>query len=436
MPKHKHLTLEERQTIESLLNDNKSISIIAEKLGKSISTVSREITKHVTFVRNGIPGRGYNNCKHRFHCTKVNICERCTSPKHYKYCSRCSMCNNHCPDYIEEICSRYTKPPYVCNGCGKRPECILEKHVYSAAKAEESYHTILSESRSGTTLSEEEISLIDSVVSPLVKQNQSPHHISIHNRDVIMISERTVYRLINDNLISAINLDLPRKVRFKSRKFKRRFKVDQFCRNGRDYAAYLNFREKHPDIAITELDSVEGVKGGKVLLTIHLVNCEMMLAFLRRSNDSRSVTDIVNRLYEKLGPDLFSQIFSVFLTDNGSEFSNPTALEFDSYGIRRCHVFYCDPDAPYQKGSAERNHEFIRCFIPKGTDIGLYSQSDISLMMNNINSYARKSLGNKSPYEMFQFLYGNEALSLLECSTIPANSVTLNKSVFRKEASV
>ncbi len=64
--------------------------------------------------------------------------------------------------------------------------------------------------------------------------------------------------------------------------------------------------------------------------------------------------------------------------------------------------------------------------------MGQYTQADITLMMNHINSYSRVSLGNKSPYDVFSFLYGSDLLELLGCTTIPAQQVTLNKSVFRK----
>jgi hypothetical protein len=96
-------------------------------------------------------------------------------------------------------------------------------------------------------------------------------------------------------------------------------------------------------------------------------------------------------------------------------------------------MFYCDPQASYQKGSAERNHEFIRMFIPKGKSLDGFTQADISLMMDHINSYTRESLGDKSPYDMFEFLYGSEALDLLGCHRISPNDVTLNRSIFRKE---
>ena len=144
--------------------------------------------------------------------------------------------------------------------------------------------------------------------------------------------------------------------------------------------------------------------------------------------------DIFDSLYEGLGPNDFQHIFTLLLADNGSEFSNPKAIEFTADGNRRTRMFYCNPSAPYQKGSCERNHEFIRCCIPKGKDIGLFTQSDITLMMNHINSYARGSLGNKCPYEVFRFFYGDKLLNLLGCVTIPAQQIILKPSLFRKEA--
>ena len=57
------------------------------------------------------------------------------------------------------------------------------------------------------------------------------------------------------------------------------------------------------------------------------------------------------------------------------------------------------------------HHEMIRRIIPKGIDIALYTQEQISLMMSHINSYKRKTLGNKSPYEMFAFQYNEGILN-------------------------
>ena len=159
-----------------------------------------------------------------------------------------------------------------------------------------------------------------------------------------------------------------------------------------------------------------------------------MFAFIRDHNNSASVISVFDSLDETLGRELFMKLFKVLLADNGSEFSNPAKIECDEGGALRTRLFYCDPQASYQKGSAERNHEFIRMFIPKGKSLDGFTQADISLMMDHINSYTRESLGDRSPYDMFEFLYGSEALDLLGCHRISPNDVTLNRSIFRKES--
>ena len=121
------------------------------------------------------------------------------------------------------------------------------------------------------------------------------------------------------------------------------------------------------------------------------------------------------------------------LGDNGSEFSNPKALEFDSQGNRRTNVFYCDPSASFQKGAIENNHEMIRRIIPKGQPMDRYTQEDISLMMNHINSYGRKNLGDKSPYEVFASLYGEEILRRMGAILIRPDEVTLRPSLLKNK---
>ena len=55
-------------------------------------------------------------------------------------------------------------------------------------------------------------------------------------------------------------------------------------------------------------------------------------------NDSQSVINIFEKLYLELRPDMFMELFPVLLADNGSEFSNPKAIEFDKQGNRRTHL--------------------------------------------------------------------------------------------------
>lgn len=106
-------------------------------------------------------------------------------------------------------------------------------------------------------------------------------------------------------------------------------------------------------------------------------------------------------------------------------------VEFDAQGKPRTKIFYCNASAPYQKGSCENNHEMIRRVIPKGVDIGQYTQEQIDLMMSHINSYTRKKLGNKSPYEMFEFQYGKTLLDVFHLKKIPADKIILSPELLK-----
>lgn len=426
-----HLTLNDRCTISQMLSNGHSFKQIALALDKSPSSISREVRNHLIFQKTGGHGRPFNACLHRKDCAVRHLCSSCAFPRR-KFCCFCVKCNSYCPDFEEEKCPRLLLPPYVCNGCPDKNKCTLRKQVYQADEADKEYREILSESRTGISYTEEELRHLDSIVSPLILRGQSINHICANNRDSIMVSESTLYRLVQYNLFQAGNIDLPRKVKYSPRKKKKNFKVDKACRVGRTYSDYLEYCELHPDLPIIQMDSVEGTKGGKVLLTIHFVKAELMLAFLRDANDSQSVLDIFERLYLELRPDIFMELMPVILTDNGSEFSNPKGLEYDRQGNLRTKIFYCDASAPEQKGSIERNHELIRYVLLKGTSFDQLTQMDITLLMDHINSYSRESLGNKCPYDMFEFLYGEKILQALGCHKIAPNEVNLMPSLLKK----
>ena len=248
-----------------------------------------------------------------------------------------------------------------------------------------------------------------------------------------MVGERSLYNYVDSGIFSARNLDMPRVVRMGKRKKKKDgFKIDKKCRIGRTYQDYEAFRAQNPDAMVVEMDSVIGRQGGKVLLTLHFTVPQFMLAFIRDTNNSQSVIDIFDWLWRTLGSDLFCLLFQVVLGDNGSEFTNPQAIEMDPQGEQRTRLFYCDPSAPYQKPAVENNHALIRRVIPKGTSMDSFDQDDITLMMNHINSYKRANLGNKSSYEVFTGLYGEEALRRMGAEFIPGDDITLRPYLLQK----
>lgn len=430
MAKNKHLSDAERLQIEQWLKDGISIRQMASKLNKCTSTVSREIRSRAIVSNKYAPYRIHNRCIKRGSCQRRYLCS--DKPNCTKSCSTCRLCNELCEDYQEELCYRLFEPPYVCNGCIEEYQCVLRKKYYLHRKAHEAYRETLVESRVGANITEDELLALDEIVSPLIMRGQSVHHIVTHNPDQFEVSEKSIYRYIAGGLLKAKNIDMPRVCRIKPRKSKPvEHKVDSGCRIGRTYAEFQAFMETST-LSVVEMDSVIGRIGGKVLLTIMFKSCDLMLAFIRERNTSQSVIDVFNSMYELLGADCFKALFPVILTDNGSEFSNPKALEYDAQGNRRTRLFYCDPCAVFQKPNVELNHEFIRKILPKGKSFDDLTQKDISLMMSHINSYSREKLNDKSPFDTFGFLYGYDVLGKLGISRISPNDILLKPSLLKK----
>lgn len=428
----KHLTYDDRLEIERLIKLDFSLSEISRELNRHKSTISREITLRSTIDRKGCYGRNYNACVYRYDCVMNEICNEKICKKKYKYCRFCNKCNDFCEYFKETICERLQSTPYVCNNCDNRNKCTLKKCFYSAKMAQKDYEGLLVESRLGIESSPEEIGRLDKIIKPLIDQGHSVHHILANNKDSIMVCEKTIYKYIEVGALSVKNIDLPRKVRYRPRKKKQMgYKVDKRCLEGRRYEDYLRFIDENKDIATVQMDTVEGTKGGKVLLTIHFVDTSFMLMFIRDANDSKSVTDCFEMIYQAIEKEHYMKLFPVLLTDNGSEFSNPDKIEKIYDGEKLTSVFYCHPYAAYQKPEVENNHELIRRVIPKGKSMDAFNQQDITLLMSHVNSYVRKKLNDQSPFDAFSSRYGFKLINSLGITRINPNDIILKPSLLK-----
>lgn len=435
MSNFKHLTLENRIIIQSDLHDGLSFKKIASHVDHDCTTVSKEIRNHSTRVEDMWPhNRKHNRCAHYKDCSKKHLCKYCCSSRDIqcRYCNQVS-CTKMCPDYQEEVCTKLSKPPYVCNGCANIRRCPCVKNMYYAKDAQLDYERTLSESRSGVIISDNELKALDELLSPLLKNGQSIYNITVNNADQINLSTKTLYNYVNLGLLQAKRIDMPRAVRRKPGVKKSvHHKVDPKCRNGRTFEDYNNYMTMFPDSNVCQTDTVEGRKGGKCILRLFFPTPKLQFGILREHNDSRSVSQAFQHLYSIMDHDIFHLLFDVILTDNGSEFSNPSAIEALEDNGKHPHVFYCEPNRSDQKGACENDHSNFRRIVPKGTDMDLYTQNLIDFIFSNVNSFSRASLNGKTPYKSFEFLYGKEVLDLWHIQFIAPNDVVLKPSLISK----
>ena len=302
----KHFTIEDRISIQRLLKEGKSYSDIAICLGRSVSTIMREVKNHRVFInrKDVTTMQTKNACLKRFDCKISGKCKKptCTAI-HKRNCKICGGCNDYCSEFEEEICKKYDSPPYVCNSCEKKTRCPLSK-------------------------------------------------------DVLNLSERSVYKYVNKGLLSAKPTDLQRTVQRRPRKKAGpAVKVDKQCYKDRTYTDFEKYLEQNNNPNVVEMDSIVGKQGEVgVVLSLLLRNCDLQLYFYRSYNTARSVTEIFDELRSKLTDSEYSKLFKCILADRGTEFTDPVAIEVNKdTGEIQTRVFYCDPMNSNQKASLSPN---------------------------------------------------------------------------------
>lgn len=429
------LGMDARIAIEKGIEANRSFNRIAEEIGKDRSTVAREVKRNRSFVEGG-PRRGRPApCIHT--AADCPVSRACGKPCIRKNCCGCRQaCNSRCSGYEKKMCDSLSKPPYVCNRCGKRHNCTQDKLYYRANPAHGTYEKKLSEARSGISLSPERQEQVMEVLLDGFARGLSLHQIIVSHggEEEFGLTEKTLYNYVNGGVFPGIGrTDHPRRqYRPRRKSLDISYKVDKKCLAGRRYEDYLAYMESlRPNVPYpVQMDSVVGSTTG-CLLTIHFTVCNLMLAFHRERNTASTVAEIFDMLWMKLGSEKFSRLFPVILTDNGSEFSDPLSVEMVRHsGELRTRVFYCHPNASWEKGECEVNHEYIRRIIPKGTAIDI-SQEEADLMMSHINCSPRESLNDVSPYDLFRVIYGEEVLSSLGIRYIPPDSITLKPALLK-----
>ena len=451
------IELAERAKIGSRLDEGKSAYAIGKELHRPPKTIMNEIRNRRVPSDKGAAMRVTNRCAKRRGCGKTFLCKTCRFPSSEMHrCCFCNKCNNACPEYVEEKCPKLERSPYVCNGCPDEKKCTLRKYYYVPELAQANYKTILSEARSGANVTEEEIAGINEVLAEPVKLGQSLHAIFAGNADRLPICEKTAYRYVNAGMLTTKRGDLPRACRNKLHPRKGRkaveLKVDRMCYVNRTYDDYQKFRAANPWVHVTEMDTVEGHRGGKCLLTLMFPEFEFMAAILLEHKTAACVSqafrDILAGLVKACNGDeerartIYHALFQVVLTDRGSEFSDPTVIEDLAGESHKVNVFYCDPSAPWQKSHVEGNHLLIRRILPKGNTYletvsfdGL-TQEDASLMMSHINAYPRKVLFDARPYELFTARFGAAVADVFGIVPVKPGEVCLKPSLLGIEQKV
>lgn len=419
---YKRLTIEKRKYIERCLDEGNTFSRIAKELDVSPSTIAREVKRNRRYDG---PSRRNSaekcNCVHVGKCLVKKICkdECILSQKSHLRCKNCL--HRKC----FEICSKYRKNPctrLVCNGCKRYFRCSLERHFYLAQSAQTLTSTRSFEARSGFDLTPEEVSDMVKTVRAGFKLGHSIHHIFCVNE--MPCSERTFYRLVEEQSIPIISMELAKKKKYKKRKrAKEKSVYTKKFYLGREYKDFLKLPYSQRAIT-TEVDTVWGTRyDKKCILSLHRKDLHFQIYLLLEARTTAEVVAALDWL-EECSCGRFSEFFGLLLADRGSEFGDIAGIERSiDRTSQRCHIYFADPSRPDQRGSGEKNHVELRKVIPKGTSLKEMNSYILADICSHVNSTIRKGCGSTTPMQLAQMCLPAELLENLGLSLISPNEV-------------
>lgn len=177
----------------------------------------------------------------------------------------------------------------------------------------------------------------------------------------------------------------------KSKRKKQEKKIVRRIKN--PLAPSIEDRPKHIDwrdsFGHWEMDTVVSAQGK---LPVLLVLTERMtrkeLIFKLPNREAKTIISAMDRLERKTRN--FKSIFQSITMDNGGEFSDWHSIERSIRGGKRTKVYFCHPYSSSERGSNENCNGIIRRFIPKGSDIGKYTDRQIRKIETWINDYPRR----------------------------------------------
>jgi IS30 family transposase len=400
------LTFDERFGIQELLGANSSMSEIARRLDRSVSSITREIKRNRRddgYRRSPVTPM-LRLCTRVRTCEVRGLCQRCSNRR----CASCTKvrCTNICRSYTPDVCKSNIAAPFCCNGC---PSVNGDSRLV--------------ESRSGIDSTAEAFQTMIETARPLIKENgQSIAHIWASHREEFPCSERTFYRYVDLGLGGMKNLDLVAKCRYRPRKKRvtSRFAYPQ-DHTWQDFSALSE--EKR--LSTVEIDCVEGARTDtKVLLTMLFKRISFLLVFVLDEHTQACVEEAFDSLHAIL-EETFASVFGLLLADCGHEFQNFGAIEKGG----RTRLYYCEPGRADQKGSIENCHRLLRRIVPKGTSLDGFTRRDAALLASHVNSMPRASLGGASPFDLAHHVIPKELLEGLGLEHIAPDDVVLKPSL-------
>ena len=236
---------------------------------------------------------------------------------------------------------------------------------------------------------------VTSSIEHYLRQDFSPEQISgfLIRKHRIRISHESIYQyVLNDKLNGG---DLYRHLRHAHKKRKKRYGAHD--RRGRikdrisidERPAIVESKERVGD---WEIDTIIGKNHKGVLLSL----VERKSKFTLIGKLPKKQADLVAEATIELLNPYKEKVFTI-TCDNGQEFAHHKVIKEQLH----TELYFAHPYHAWERGLSENTNGLIRQYFPKGTSFETIKEKHVQMAMNRLNNRPRKTLGFKTPIEVF-----------------------------------
>ncbi|PJZ79837.1 IS30 family transposase [Leptospira meyeri] len=237
---------------------------------------------------------------------------------------------------------------------------------------------------------------IKALVVNYLKEDWSPEQISayIHERKGHSISHETIYKFVKYGRM--FGGTLYKHLRQSNRRRRKKYRSGSNAKGTIKNRVFIKDRPKSVErrnrIGHWEGDTIVGKNHKGSIVTLVERKSLYVKLVLCKDRTSKIVTKSINKILKNV-----SDKVTTITVDNGKEFSSHQ----DISKSLDAKVFFADPYSFWQRGINESINGLVRQYFPKGSDFSKITQKDVEKVERRLNSRPRKTLGFKTPNEVF-----------------------------------
>ncbi|MFH1994638.1 MAG: IS30 family transposase, partial [Nitrospinota bacterium] len=110
---------------------------------------------------------------------------------------------------------------------------------------------------------------------------------------------------------------------------------------------------------------------------------------------NRNASNLRKKMVKRMSP--YKDSIHTITFDNGKEFAEHERIAEQL----EANVYFAHPYSSWERGLNENTNGLIRQYLPKKSDLSNIGQQTVKDIMDKLNHRPRKTLGYRTPYEVF-----------------------------------